>query len=96
MYLASYRFDGRPDELAAAYDRLMTVIPADDVLFHTAVTVDGGLLVIDACPTKEDFAAFSTSSEFAAAVEQAGLPHPIIEPLGPVHAVRVAHDLPVA
>ncbi len=96
MYLVSYRFNGDPDKLLAAYDRLMAGFPADAILLHAAVAADDGVLVVDACPSKADFEAFSTSTEFTAAIEQAGLPQPIIERHGHVHAARTANDVLVA
>ena len=94
MYLGSYRFHGDPDELVAAYDRLMAAFPTDSLIFHASVTVDEGLLVIDACPSKADFDAFSTSADFGAAVEQAGLPRPVVEPFGAVHQhARTSRDV---
>ncbi len=95
MYLATYRFDGDPDALIEGYDRLMRTFPVDAILFHAAVVVEGGLLVVDACPSEAELNAFSTSPGFAAALAEAGLPDPVVEPLGAVYAARAA-DAPFA
>jgi len=90
MHLTSYRFTGDQDELAAAYDRMFASYPLDSLLFHACALVDDGIVIIDACPSKQDFEAFSTSPEFLHAIDEAGLPRPTIEPFGTVHAARTA------
>jgi hypothetical protein len=88
MYLGIYEIDGDPDELLAAYDRLIGMMPEAQVVFHACAVREDGITVYDACPTKEVFEQFSTSPEFRGATEAAGLPWPRrIEGL-PLHAVR--------
>jgi hypothetical protein len=86
MHLGVYEIDGDPDELLAAYDRLMAGMPEDQVVFHACAVRDHGITIYDACPTQDAFERFSTSAEFRGAIEAAGLPWPTrIEGL-PVHA----------
>ena len=89
MYLGLYRYDGDPDELMEAYDRLMEQMPPDALLFHACVRTASGIVVIDACPDEVTFDGFSTSEQVLAAMEQAGLPRPEVTKLGPVHAAVV-------
>lgn len=96
MYLGSYTFTGDPAALTDGYDKLRAGFPPDAILFHAAVVVDNGLLVIDACPSKADFEAFSTSPEFAAALDAAGLPRPVVAQYGEVHATVARQDALVA
>ena len=97
MHLTAYHFDGDPDALKSGYDELTASFPPDAVLLNLCVVTSDGLTVIDACPTKADFEAFSTSVEFRDALVAAGLPTPRIEPLGPVlarHGTALAAPTP--
>jgi hypothetical protein len=89
MFLGAYHFDGPPDELIPAYERLLAGFPPDSLELHICVVREGGLTVFDTCPSSAVFAAFSTSADFADAVRAAGLPEARVEPLGDVHATRV-------
>jgi hypothetical protein len=88
MYLGIYEIDGDPNELLAAYDRLIAMMPESQVVFHACAIRENGITIYDACPTKDVFEQFSTSPEFRGATDAAGLPWPIrIEGLQ-LHAVR--------
>jgi hypothetical protein len=88
MYLGIYEIDGDPQELLAAYDRLIAMMPEGQVVFHACAIRESGITIYDACPSKEVFEQFSTSPEFRGATKAAGLPWPRgIEGL-PLHAVR--------
>jgi len=87
MFLGSYRFEGEPEALSKGYDRLVAAIPTGMIELQLCVTSTDAMTVFDTCPSAEVFAEFSTSPEFAAAVSAAGLPAPIVEPLGEVHRV---------
>ena len=89
MFLGAYHFDGDPDVLVPAYERLMAGFPADSLELHVAVAREGGLTVYDACPSGVVFASFSVSDDFLGAVRAAGLPAPRVEPLGDLLDVRV-------
>ena len=88
MFLGAYHFDGDPDELVPAYERLMAGFPVESFELHVAVVRDGGLIVYDACPSEGVFAAFSTSEDFLSAVRAAGLPAARVDRLGNVHNVH--------
>lgn len=88
MHFGIYTYDGDPDGLLAAYDRLMAGMPEEGVTFHACAVREGGITVFDACPSREAFERFSTSAEFRGAAEAAGLPAPSrVEGL-PLHAAR--------
>ena len=89
MFLGAYHFDGDPTALLAAHDRLVAQFPAGSFDLHVCVAVDGGIVVYDACPSREVFAGFAQSSDFLDAVAAAGLPAPRVEPLGDVHAAEL-------
>jgi hypothetical protein len=88
MFLSSYEFTGDPDELLAGYSKLMASFPLEAIIFHVCVRADDGIRIIDGCPTRADFVAFSTSPTFVTALDAAGLPRPTIVELGTVQAAR--------
>jgi hypothetical protein len=85
MYMGSYRFDGEPDRLLAAYDRLMDSFPPDALLVHVCVRRTDGITIFDSCPSAADFRSFSTSPEFKGALAAAGLPDPVVDQIGELH-----------
>ena len=89
MFLGRYDFAGDPADLTTRYDLLMTQIPAENIQFHSCVVNADGISIYDSCPSAEVFADFSTSPEFLAMVREAGLPDPVVTPLGEVHIARV-------
>jgi len=89
MFLGTYRFAGGADELRAAYGRLLASIPHDGLHLHVAVTDVGGLWIYDTCPTREAFESFAASPGLQAALAGAGLPEPVVTPVGEVHAAFV-------
>lgn len=88
MFLGTYEFTGDPPELLAAYDRLMTALPTDSLVFHACVERRAGVLIIDTCPNEEVFTAFSSSPEFLGALTAVGLPAPLVTKIGNVHSAR--------
>jgi hypothetical protein len=94
MFLGRYDFAGDPADLRAAYDVFMGGVPADSVPFHCCVETPGGLSVLDCCPSREVFEAFSTSEDVLGAMRAAGLPTPVVTQVGEVHVAR-AGDLRV-
>ncbi len=87
MFVGIYRFEGRPHELLAAYDRLMASMPRENLELHVCTQDKDGMKIYDACPTKEAFIAFSNGEMLRKALAAAGLPRPEIEFIGDVHTV---------
>src|SRR3954451_3062274 len=90
MYLGAYDFKGDVDELVSAYDHLVAGFPPGMVMLQVCVRHDDGITVLDACPSRDDFRAFSTSDTFGGALRAVGLPDPTIREVGEVHATVVA------
>jgi hypothetical protein len=88
MFLGSFEFTGDPDTLVPAYDKLVAAYP-DAVDLHACVVGDHGIVVLDACPSREAFDGFTASAEFLTAVADAGLPQPVVTALGEVHRARL-------
>lgn len=89
MFLGSYRFEGDPTQLVPAYGRLMAEFPPEALLLHVCVVDDGGITVLDACPSQAVFTDFSAGAEFRDAIANAGLPEPVVTPLGDVHRAEL-------
>ena len=89
LYLGAYHFDGRPDELLPAYERLLANFPLATLDVHVCVERDGGLTIFDSCPSKAVHDDFVRSDGFLGAVATAGLPAPRTEGLGNVHVAHV-------
>ena len=87
-YLGAVHFDGDPDRLLPAYDRMLERFGIDNLDVHLCVVRETGLTVFDACPTKAAYDEFTGSEMFRGAVTAAGLPAPRIEGVGDL---RVAH-----
>ncbi|GAA1983271.1 hypothetical protein GCM10009838_51200 [Catenulispora subtropica] len=91
MFLGAYHFDGDPAALLPAYDKLLAAY-AGDVDLHVCVVRGDGITVFDACPSAEQFRAFSGGADFAAALAGAGLPAPRTEEVGDVHVARLREE----
>ena len=90
MFVGQYDFDGEPEQLLVAYDRLMTEIPVASVFFHTCIRREQGITIIDACPSASDFAATAADPDLRALMRDAGLPTPKVTALGESHAAHAA------
>ena len=86
MHLGVYHFTGDPAALTTGYDKLVARF-ADELLLNICVLREDGISIYDACPSRTDFVDFSTSPMFRAALRDAGLPDPVVEHVGDVHAV---------
>ena len=93
LYLGAVHFDGDPGELLPAYHRLLERFGIDALDVHLCITRDGGLTVLDACPTKAIHEEFTTSDAFRDAIAVAGLPAPRIEGLGDVQVAHLRHEV---
>jgi hypothetical protein len=89
VFLGAYHFAGDPAELVAAHDRLTAQFPPGIFDLHVCVARDDGIVVFDACPSREVFTDFAQSDGFLTAVADAGLPAPRVEPLGDVHSAEL-------
>ena len=82
MYLSAYHFEGDPDALVLAHDRLTAQFPPEALSAHLCIQTPRGILVLDGCPSRAVAEAFAESPDLASALAAAGLPTPRFEPLG--------------
>ena len=76
MHASIWKFAGDPDDLLARYDALMSEVGAGSMLLHVCLRAGDGILMIDAAPSREAFAALVASDAFRALRERHGLPEP--------------------
>jgi hypothetical protein len=79
-------FTGEPDDLERRYDAMFADIPLDKIQLHVCMRTSDGLIVVDTCPTRDDFEAFYGGGAFRAMLERHGLPEPSSLRDFPVHA----------
>ena len=76
MYASIWRFAGDPDELVRRYDAMAAEIPPANMRLHLCLRADDGIVLVDTCPSRKVFEAFSTGDEFRGLRERHGLPDP--------------------
>jgi 1,6-anhydro-N-acetylmuramate kinase len=84
-FIALYHFDGDAEALTDAHDKMLALTPPEDLGVHICVRHAAGITVIDSCPSRQDFEAFSTGPGLRELLDAVGLPAPRIEPLGETH-----------
>lgn len=84
MFLGSYRFEGNPQELQAAYQSCLDQIPASQMQLQVCVADDNGITVYDTCPSRDTFMATSSSTDMKELLASAGMPMPTVTPIGDV------------
>ena len=89
MFLGAYHFTGHPEPLLAGYRKLMAHYPPESLDLHLCVIHPTGMTVYDSAPSREIFDEFSNGAVFRAALAEAGLPEPRVEPLGKVYAAQL-------
>ena len=93
MHASIWRFAGDPDELLVRYDAMLAEIPVANMRLHVCLRAPDGIVLIDTCPSRDAFEAFSAGPEFAALRERHGLPEPVQLDDFPVHAAFVDGSL---
>jgi hypothetical protein len=77
VHASIWKFRGDPDELLARYDALMSEAGAAGMQLHVCLRADDGILMVDACPSREAFETFAGSAAFRELRERHGLPEPV-------------------
>jgi hypothetical protein len=85
VHASIWRFSGDPDELLARYDAMMGEIGADNLRLHICLRAHDGIVMLDACPSREAFEAFATGDAFRELRERHGVPEPERVDDFPVH-----------
>jgi hypothetical protein len=89
MHASILRFCGDPEELLSRYDAMVAEVPRESMRLHLCLRADDGIVIVDTCPSREAFEAFS-DGPFRALRERHGLPEPDWLEDFPVHRVFVA------
>jgi hypothetical protein len=89
MHASIWRFSGDPDALLRAYDAMLAEIPPAAMRLHLCLRAREGIVLVDTCPSREDYEAFAASAEFRALRARHGLPEPDAVEDFPVHVALV-------
>ena len=74
MHASIWKFTGDPDDLLGRYDALVAEIAPDNMRLHLCLRAPEGIVLVDACPSKEVFDQFTAA--FRSLRERHGLPEP--------------------
>ena len=74
MHASIAHYSGDPGELMRSYDAMLAAVPAGSMRLHLCLRAADGLVVVDTCPSRADFEAFSSSEAFRALRAAHGLP----------------------
>jgi hypothetical protein len=74
MHGSFWKFEGDPDDLLERYDALVADLPLEQIRLHFAMRTPDGLMVVDTCPTEEQFRSFISGEWFAELRAKHGLP----------------------
>jgi hypothetical protein len=74
MYASIWKFEGDPDQLAAAYEAFRADLPAAGP--QLALRAPDGLVVVDTCPSRAAFVAFTSDPLVHARLLHHGLGFP--------------------
>ena len=85
MHASIWKITGETEDLLRRYDCMVADIPIENMRMHLCLPLPDGILVVDTCPSKEVFDAFSQSE---------GVPSPASE-AWPAHS-RTIGRLPGA
>ena len=89
MHASIWKFGGDPDDLRRRYDAMVADIPSENMRLHLCLRVPDGILLVDTCPSREVFEAFSEGEGFRDLRLRHGLPDPERVEDYPVHAAFV-------
>jgi hypothetical protein len=74
MYASIWKFEGDPEQLAAAYEAFRAELPA--ARLQLALRAPDGLVVVDTCPARDAFVAFTSDPVVHARLLHHGLGFP--------------------
>jgi hypothetical protein len=76
MHASISRFTGDPDELLRRYRAMLEDVPPSAMAVHLCLRAPDGLVVVDTCPSREDYARFAAGG-YAVLRVRHGMPAPI-------------------
>jgi hypothetical protein len=89
VHASIWRFAGDPDELLRRYDAMLAEVGAAGMRLHLCLRAPDGMVLVDTCPSRDVFEAFSTGDGFRAMRERHGIPEPERLEDFPVHLALV-------
>lgn len=76
MHASIWRFGGDPDDLVRRYEVMLAEIPPANMRLHLCLRGDGGIVLVDTCPSRAAFEAFASDEGFRGLLRRHGLPEP--------------------
>jgi len=76
MHCSLWSYHGDPDELIVRYEAMIAEIPSEAMQFAACFRTSHGIVVVDTCPSKDDYDEFVTSDDLHALLARHGLDHP--------------------
>lgn len=95
MHASIWKFTGDTEDLAARYDALLGEMPTTQFTAHLCLRAPDGILIVDTCPSRDAFQAFTTSDVFRSALRRHGLPYPSEIRDYPVHLAVINGATPI-
>jgi hypothetical protein len=89
MHASIWSFTGDSVDLARRYDALLGEMPTGSFIAHLCLRTADGITIVDTCPSREAFEAFTSGDAFRAALRRHGLPDPTELRDYPVHAAFI-------
>jgi hypothetical protein len=69
-----WTFSGDPDDLLPRYEAMVAELPIEQIQLHVALRTDDGIVIVDTCPSEEDFRSFIAGEWFAELRARHGMP----------------------
>lgn len=88
MHASIWHLEGDPDDLIRRYDAILADIPRASMRLHLCLRAPDGIVVIDTCPSREDFEGFA-AGPFRELRRRHGMPEPRAVEDHPVHIALV-------
>jgi hypothetical protein len=76
MHASIWRFAGDPDELMRGYDAVLAELGPENMQLQLCLRAEDGIVLVDICPSREDFEAFSSGDAFRELRRRHGMPDP--------------------
>jgi hypothetical protein len=76
MHASIWRFAGDPDELLRGYDAMVAELGAENMQLQLCLRAEDGIVLVDTCPSREVFEAFSSGEAFRELRRRHGMPEP--------------------
>jgi hypothetical protein len=89
MHASIWKFKGDPDTLLRSYDAMVAELGTASIALQLCLRAPDGIVIVDTCPTREDFESFASGEAFRQLRVRHGLPDPVEVEDFPVHVALI-------